>query len=290
MPLLAIPNISEGRDQDVIRRLAVDISGTDALVLDVHSDAVHNRSVFTVTGSPEQIVASMSRLGEWAATIDLRAHFGAHPRLGVLDVCPIVPHDEPMSGAVEVAHAIGKAIAERAGLPVYFYEEAALREETRALPSLRRGGLQALVERAADMPPDLGPEEIEERTGVVCVGARKELIAFNVWLDADVSHASEIAARVRSSRGGPEGVRALGIGVDDAPTSQVAMNLIEPDVTGVEGAFDAVSRIADEIGVRIRATEIVGLLRERYMPSNDSRAARLLLRPGRSVESALRSR
>jgi glutamate formiminotransferase len=290
MPLLAIPNISEGRDQDVIRTLVADIADAGVRVLDVHSDRAHHRSVFTVTGLPDAIVASMTRLAEWAATVDLRAHSGVHPRLGALDVCPIVPFDEPMSAAIEVAHATGEAIAERTSLPVYFYQEAARRETTRELPSLRRGGLHGLIERASEVPPDAGSREINERTGVVCVGARTELIAFNVWLATDAGAATSIAARVRESAGGLAGVRALGVGIDDTPTSQVAMNLVEPATTGIEEAFEAVEKTAGEIGAGVVATEIVGLVREDYLPPENSRAARLLLRPGRSVELAIRSR
>lgn len=287
MPLLAIPNISEGRDMDFVRALTDRISLADCRVLDVHSDATHDRSVFTVTGGDDQIVAAMTDLAHAASVIDLTVHRGIHPRLGGLDVCPIVPHRADMAEAVRVAHLTGEEIGRRVHLPVFFYGAAATREALRELPDIRKGGLSALAARVrSGLEPDAGPAQINERQGVVCVGARPEMIAFNVWLGAPVSVARAVAATVRTAGGGPSGIRALGLPIDDAPTSQVSMNLTQPAVTGIDEAFAAVESAAGR--ARIIATEIVGLVREAHLPDPDAKAARLLMAPGRSVDSALR--
>jgi glutamate formiminotransferase len=289
MPLLAIPNVSEGRDLEFVRALAGEITQAGCRVLDVHSDPAHNRSVFTVTGAHDQIVAAMTNLAGAASAIDLTVQRGAHPRLGGLDVCPIVPHDADMSKAIEVARAVGESIGRRVRLPVFFYGAAATRQELQDLPAIRKGGLKGLIVRArSGLLPDAGPSEIDERRGVVCVGARSPLIAFNVWLRADAAVARSVAAAVRTSNAGPVGIRALGLGIDDAPTSQVSMNLTQPSVTGIDVAFSVVEAAADHAGAPITATEIVGLVPEAYLPDPNAKAARLLLVPGRSVESALR--
>jgi glutamate formiminotransferase len=288
MTLLAIPNVSEGRDADKVQRLSASVESAGARVLDVHRDAVHNRSVLTVAGSPAVLPRAMAALADAAADIDLTQHRGVHPRLGAVDVCPLVPHDGDMDEAIRIARATGLRIVERTGLPVYFYGAAATRPETRELPSLRKGGLAVLAERArSELPPDLGGPEIDLSRGVVCVGAREVLIAFNVWLRNDRAVASSIARRIRSSAGGPPGIRALAFEIDDAPTSQVSMNLIRPGVTGIDDAFEAVLQASTELGAGIVATEIVGLVPRRFMPDPDAQAARLLIKPGRSLESAL---
>ena len=283
MTLLAIPNVSEGTDATRIRRMAHEMETAGARVLDVHSDAAHNRSVFTITAAQADLVEACVRLAETSSEIDLTRHRGIHPRLGGLDVCPFVPHGATgMDEAVDAARATARLIADRLGLPVYLYGEAALRAETRALPDLRRGGLPTLAKRAVDeLPPDAGPSKIDPRRGVVCVGARGPLIAFNVWLAADIDVARDIAARVRSGT-----VRALGLPLGPGRV-QVSMNLIDPATTGIEEAFTAVSDLADKRSVKITGTEMVGLVEARFLPDPDATVARLLLRPGHSLETLL---
>jgi glutamate formiminotransferase len=287
VPLLAIPNVSEGREDARIRGFTTTVEKTGVRVLDVHSDAVHNRSVLTVTGSDSSLAQASAELAA-AARIDLTRHEGIHPRLGGLDVCPFVPHGATsMNTAIRVAHRAGAAINERTGLPVYYYGRAALRDEMRELPDLRRGGIQGLRARAVSgVPPDLGPAEIDPAVGVVCVGARGPLIAFNVWLICSQTVAAAIASRVRASGGGLSGVRALGLAVDDE-TAQVSMNLTSPAVTGIDTAFSAVDRLAREMNAEITATEIVGLVPEQFLPDPKARAARMLISPGRSIDAAL---
>jgi glutamate formiminotransferase len=286
--LVMIPNVSEGRSTDKLRALAAAVSNEGGRVLDVHSDPVHNRCVLTVIGRDQDLVNASAALAREATEIDLTMHEGAHPRLGGLDVCPFVPHDDDMGRAISAAHAAGDAIASSANLPVYFYGAAALQPEAAELPRLRRGGLEDLIRRARNgFIPDLGPKEIDPARGVVCVGARAALIAFNVWLRADSAIARRVATAVRSSGGGPPGIRALGLAIDDS-LSQVSMNLIAPEVTGIDAAFEAVRVAAADHGAEIHATEIVGLVPARYMPDPDAQAARLLMTPGRLLDPLLR--
>ena len=283
MALLAIPNISEGRNRRRIGSFADAVSAAGARVLDVHSDADHGRSVFTTTGTPEELVTAMTELARAASSIDLTRHEGVHPRLGGLDVCPFVPHDEPISVAVDAARAAAEEIG-AAGLPVYLYGAAS--PEGRSLPEIRKGGLAALIERAAaGFGPDAGPPEIDPPRGVVCVGARDVLIAFNVWVSCNLDTARSIATSVRTATGGPPGIRALALDIPSRDLRQISMNLIEPAITGIEAAYNAVMSAAPVRSVV--ATEIVGLVPERFMPNPNAEVARLLIEPGHSLEASL---
>ena len=283
MPILAIPNVSEGRDTRFVSELCSAVEKAGSRVLDVHSDAVHNRSVLTVTaGSPHELERAMGALAEAAAAIDLTSHEGVHPRLGGLDVCPFVPHKAEMSEAVEVAESAAKIIGEEVGIPVYLYAENARRIETKELPDLRRGGLTGLIEKAnGGLTPDLGPRRIDANRGVVCVGARGPLIAFNIWILAETQVATAIARAVRRPQ-----LRALGLSMGPGE-SQVSMNLVKPRELGIDAAFDLVAGAAKTYNVEVGATEIVGLVEQRWMPDPSKQAARRLLSPGRSIESAI---
>ena len=209
--LVAVPNVSEGRDRTAIARLAESIEDAGGRVLDVHSDVVHNRTVFTAAGDGPTLVAAMAALARSACAIDLTRHAGVHPRLGVLDVCPFVVDDANVADVVDAARAAGAAIWEEAGIPVYLYGYAATRRECEHLPALRQGGTARLAERSeTGLPPDFGTTPVDPRRGVACVGARDVLIAFNVWLRADAGAARSIAREVRSTLGSA-GVRALGL-------------------------------------------------------------------------------
>lgn len=282
MTLLAVPNVSEGRDGQRIGRFLEVLRTCRVSVLDVHTDASHNRSVFTLTGPRDALVTGCTALAAAAASeIDLRTQEGVHPRLGGLDVCPFVPHQEAMEAAVDAARATAERMGE-AGLPVFLYGEAATREATRALPDLRRGGLAKLAERAGnELPPDEGPRDIDLSRGIVCVGARGPLIAFNVWTTGELEVTRAIAHEVRSPS-----VRALGLQVGE-DKAQVSMNLIDPPRVGIEDAFRAVEAAAARHGVPIVGTEIVGLVERRFLPSPDATVTRLLLEPGHCLEERL---
>ncbi|MQB00012.1 MAG: glutamate formiminotransferase [Actinobacteria bacterium] len=290
--LIAVPNVSEGRDEAAISRYAEEISSAGASVLDVHADPTHNRSVYTVAGPTDALIEGTIRLAVACSKIDLSTHVGIHPRLGGLDVCPYVPHTGSMDEAIAAARAAGRSIYERAALPVYLYGEAALRADTRELPQLRRGGLGTLKQRAnGGLAPDHGTtSEIDFRRGVVCVGARGVLIAFNVWLRCERRAAEEIAAAVRKGGGdrgaGLPGLRALGLAISPG-VSQVSMNIVDPELTSIDQAFQAVALNAELRKIPIVHTELVGLVPERYQPDPNAAAARLLTEPGRSLEAAL---
>jgi glutamate formiminotransferase len=286
--IVSVPNVSEGRDPQAIRSYTSAIEARDARVLDVHSDAVHNRSVLTVGGAEEAIPDAMGELAARTVGIDMTRHTGVHPRLGGLDVCPIVAEGVSLERAVDVARRTGESIVKRTGLPVFLYGAAATRPETRALPDLRRGGLRALADRVmSGLRPDLGPPTIDVRQGVVCVGARGPLIAFNVLILSRLDVARRISSEVRSSGGGPPGLRALAFAME-GDEMQISLNLVEPARTGIDQAFAAVSRSAKRHRAPLVATEIVGLVAERYLPDPNGEAARLLMRPGRSLESVWR--
>jgi glutamate formiminotransferase len=281
MPLLAIPNVSEGSSRASVAPFSRAIE-SQARVLDIHIDPIHNRSVFTVTARDEALVEAMVGLAVACLDIDLENHQGVHPRVGSLDVCPFVPHEVPLRDAIAAAHEAGAAIARTAGLPVFFYGAAARRSDHRELPDLRSGGLYGLSQRIrAGLAPDAGPADIDPHHGVVCVGAREPLIAFNVELGSSIETAREIAGRIRD-----RAVRALAFALSDK-RSQVSMNLIDPSAVGIDDAFARVEVHAAEHAVSVVATEIVGLVPERFLPQPHAKAARLLIEPGRSLESVL---
>ena len=258
-------------------------------MLDLHLDAEHGRSVLTCTAEDgPSLVESMTALAVAAgATIELDRHRGEHPRVGALDVCPFVPHEIDMSVAIAAARETARRIG-LAGIPVFLYGAAS--NEDRSLPEIRAGGLPGLLERmATGLEPDHGPPVVDPRTGVVCVGARDVLIAFNVWIDGDLEIARRIASRIRAGLGGLPGVRALGLAVGAHGRSQISMNLVAPEETGINRAFERIEKLAQESGCRPVATEIVGLVPERFRPAPDEKAARLLIEPGRSLEAALLS-
>lgn len=202
MPLLAIPNASEGRDQERIAKLVGAVRDSGARVLDLHQDEAHHRSVITATGTAASLVEAMAHLAAAASYIDLARHEGVHPRLGGLDVCPLVPVNLSMAEAVEAAHQAGRAINRATGVPIYFYGEAAEREEARELPSIRSGGLSELKRRAQEgFTPDIGSADLDISRGVICVGARGTLIALNVWLRCSLETARWIAGKLRASSG-----------------------------------------------------------------------------------------
>ena len=269
MPLIeCVPNVSEGRRADVV------LAMTDALgrvngvrLLDSSSDPSHNRSVFTMAGSPDALVRAVLALVERAvADIDLRTHRGEHPRIGAVDVVPFVPlQGATMKECVRLANQVGADIATRFGVPVYLYEEASVDPARTRLEDIRRGGLARLTERMthAEWAPDFGPRIPHRSAGVTVVGARAPLIAFNVNLNSDrLDIAKAIAAVVRHSGGGLPYVKALGLALEARGIVQVSMNLTNYERTSIPRAFDAVRREAARHGVSVLESEIVGLVPE----------------------------
>lgn len=263
--LECVPNVSEGRDRTAIGRMADAVRVTPGVrLLDVHSDPTHHRSVFTFVGAAEALRRAVAQLFAAAVTtVDLTRHSGVHPRLGALDVVPFVPlGDTPMTAAVAAAHATGRLLGERFGVPVLYYEHAATAPHRRPLEDIRRGGYDALAARLASdaWRPDTGPSTPHPTAGAVAVGARPVLVAFNVQLSTvDVGVAQAIARKVRARTGGLPGVKALGLPLSHRGVVQVSMNLTDLTRTRPIDAFRCVAREAERLGVAVADSELVGL-------------------------------
>ena len=263
LPLEAVPNFSEGRDAGTIEALRAALSGR-AEVLDVHADADHNRSVFTLVGDDAGIVeALLAGVAAGRERIDLRRHEGAHPRTGAADVVPIAPMvaaSAEMQRAKAAALALAVRVGEELGLPVFLYAELG---EGRGPAFFRRGGPEELQRRidAGELEPDFGPRRLDPAAGAVIVGARRPLIAFNVNMRApEVAVAREIAAIVRESGGGFPGVRALGLDLPRAGVVQVSMNVEDWEAAALHEIVAAIEREAVERGAEILGSELVGLM------------------------------
>jgi len=264
-----VPNFSEGLKAETVQRIADTIRWVDSTcVLDTHLDPDHNRSVITFVAPPDKIVAAaLKAVARATDLIDMRQHKGEHPRLGATDVLPFVPvRDVTMEECVQLAHQAGRRIAAELSIPVYFYEQAALRPERKNLEDVRRGALERLRKEIATVQarePDVGPRLTHETAGAIAVGARQFLIAFNVVLKSpDITIARQIAKTIRFRHGGLPFLKALGFQLHSRGFVQVSMNLVNYEVTGMTEAYEAVEREANRIGVKIESAEIVGLVPE----------------------------
>jgi glutamate formiminotransferase / 5-formyltetrahydrofolate cyclo-ligase len=253
--LLAIPNVSEGRDRGAIESIG---HAFGASLLDIHADADHNRSVFTLSGTAGSLADTvLAGARETIARVDLSAHEGIHPRVGALDVAPIVYLDERDRGAgCAEALVLSDLLGEELGLPVFLYGELA---DGRTRAELRRGGPQALAARieAGELTPDFGPRRAHDTAGATLVGARPPLVAFNVELaaPATLADAKAIAARIREGGSdGLRGVRAIGLWLNETGVAQVSTNVEEHWATPLAAVVDAVSAHA-----RVLQAELVGL-------------------------------
>ncbi|HEV2056689.1 MAG TPA: glutamate formimidoyltransferase [Methylomirabilota bacterium] len=265
-PLLeCVPNVSEGRDLRAVEALADAVRGVPGVTLaDVHADPDHHRSVFTFLGAPQVVEeAALALAAAVFARVDMREHRGIHPRLGALDVMPLVPlRDLAMADAVGIARRVGQAIAAVHTLPVYFYGAAATRAERKAVREIRHGEYEGLAARLTTPAgwPDAGPAVFVPRRGGAMVGARDVLVAYNVWLDStDLGAATAIARVVRESSGGLACVQALGLPLERRGLVQVSMNLLDYRRTGIARAYDAVTEQAARRGITISRAELVGL-------------------------------
>ena len=260
LPLESVPNFSEGRDQATLDALARSLSA-HARLLDVHADADHNRSVFTVVAGEDDLVeALLAGIVCARERIDLRRHEGAHPRVGAADVVPVVPIRPPdMERARRVAFGLAERIGDELALPVFLYGELA--------PGLgpayfRTGGLDGLRRRVESgaLTPDFGPDRLDDRWGAVLVGARRPLIALNVNLRGELASAREIASVVRERDGGFPGVRALGFELPRAGLVQVSMNVEDWEAAGLHELVETIEREAATRGVEVVGAELVGLM------------------------------
>ena len=289
-----VPNFSEGRDAAVIEALTRTARAAGVYVLGVESDADHNRSVLTLAGGPDAVVAAAVDLaGEAARHIDLTRHRGVHPRLGATDVLPFVPlAGISLAGCAALAHAAGARIWERHRIPVYFYEAAARRPERRKLEDVRRGefeGIRARLPGATDFRPDIGDAVLHPTAGAVIVGARPFLIAYNFNLTTrDLAVARAIARRIRASSGGLPGVKALGLWVPHLDCAQVSTNLTDFVRTPLRVLQAAVQAEAERRGAAVREGELIGLLPQAAVVDvPQDLAAYLAEHPERIIEERL---
>ena len=282
-----VPNFSEGRDKSVIDAIARAISGASGVrLLDVDPGADTNRTVFTFVGAPDAVAEAAFR-GAVAASalIDMSRHQGAHPRMGALDVCPIVPvSGVSMDRCVEVARALGRRMAEALALPVYFYEFAATKPERRNLADIRAGEYEALAKKLADpaWKPDAGPATFNARLGATVVGAREFLIAYNVNLNTRLATlANEVALNIREAGrlkrdakgevvkdaagqdlrvpGRLRAVKAIGWYIEQYRQAQVSVNLLSFRTTPLHQVYETAREEAAKLGLVVTGSELVGL-------------------------------
>src|SRR2546421_2782025 len=263
-----VPNFSEGRNAATIEALRLALTSVPGVrLLDVQSDAAHNRSVFTFVAPPDPSVeAALAAMRVATERIDLSHHTGEHPRMGATDVVPFVPvRDATMDDCVALARRLAERAAAELQIPVYLYAKAATRPERERLPDIRKGEFEGLRDRIGQDPaadPDFGPKRIHPTAGATAIGARPFLVAFNIYLDTgDVRVAREIAQQIRTSSGGLPAVQAAGFAVDGK--AQVSMNLLDIDTTSPATVFAAVESRARARGIEIQKSEVVGLVPER---------------------------
>jgi glutamate formiminotransferase len=258
-----VPNFSEGRSSHVIEAIADVISGVkDVHLLHTTSDHDHNRTVMTFVGSPRAVMEAAYNAIELASKlIDMKQHSGVHPRIGASDVVPFIPiEDVTMDDCVRIARRLGQRVGDELGLPVYLYEYAAIRPERQNLSMIRRGEYETLQREinSAERYPDYGPAAMGS-AGAVTIGARKALIAYNVYLTTDdVSVAQKIAQAIRGSSGGLTGVKALGLLVNGR--AQVSMNLTDYQATPIYRVMELIRLEAAKLGTQVYESELIGLL------------------------------
>lgn len=261
-----VPNISEGRRPEVVSALADLLKGAPGVkLLDVSSDADHNRTVITAVGEPEALVDAMTHFYAKAVSlIDLTGHTGEHPRLGAVDVCPFVPiSGVSMDECAELAHELGARVAEALELPVFLYAKAARSPHRERLADIRRGEFEGLAEKMQlpEWAPDFGPHRPHPTAGATVIGARPFLIAFNINLNTnDLNVAKAVAKAVRASSGGLQNVQGLGLALADRNQVQVSMNLLDFQKTPLHRVYNLVQSEAARYGASVVGSEIVGLV------------------------------
>jgi glutamate formiminotransferase len=261
-----VPNFSEGRRDKVIEEIVTPFrERKGCALLDYRADTDHNRLVVSLVGEPEAVQEALLDAAKVAiAHIDLQHHQGSHPRIGAVDVIPFVPlQDITMEACVELAHNFGRRYHQEMGIPVYFYEEAAMKPERRNLEVIRRGQYEALKKEVTnpERHPDIGKPQLHPSAGATVVGARRFLIAFNVNLGTeDVHIAREIAKSVRASSGGLGHVKCIGLALKERGLVQVSINVADYEKNALYRILELIRMEAKKWGVQVRETEIYGMI------------------------------
>lgn len=267
-----VPNFSEGKNKEAVDSIASAASSVSGVaVLDVEMDPDHHRSVLTLVCPPEAAVEAAFRAARRASElIDLNLHKGEHPRMGAVDVIPFIPVSEvTMEECVDLAQKLGERIGRELEIPVYLYDQAARRPERKDLASVRKGqfeGLREEIGKNPDRDPDFGPRKIHPTAGAVAVGARQQIINFNLNLstqDAELGRA--ISRKVRASSGGLPHVRAKEIVLERKRQIQISTVLTNYQATGIRAVYEAVLKEAQAAGAGVAGTEIVGLVPEKAL-------------------------
>jgi glutamate formiminotransferase len=261
----SVPNFSEGRRPEVIDKLAAAVESVPGVsLLDRTSDPSHNRSVLTLAGETAPMLEALEKTVAVAvAEIDMESQAGEHPRIGAVDVVPFVPlAGTSMADCIELARAFGSRVADRFGIPVFLYGEAATSPARRRLADVRRGQYEGLKTQIGEpgREPDFGLPRLHASAGAMAVGARPFLIAYNINLESrDLELAKRIARRIRESSGGLPRVQANGFWIEELDRAQVSMNLLDFKTTPLWLVWEAVRAEAAEDGVHLAESELIGL-------------------------------
>jgi glutamate formiminotransferase / formiminotetrahydrofolate cyclodeaminase len=284
-----VPNFSDGRDPQTIEALRGALTAvTGVRLLDVQTDASHNRSVFTFVAPPAAALeAAFAAMRVATQRIDLTKHTGEHPRMGATDVVPFVPVEGvTMDECIALARTLGERVGKALEIPVFLYARAATRSDRVLLPEVRKGEFEGM--RGRMLEPDFGPQRVHPTAGATAIGARPFLVAFNVYLDTqDIAVAKEIAKQIRTSSGGLPAVQASGFIVDGL--AQVSMNLLDIDITSPAVVFNAIKARAEKHGVAVQKSEIVGLIPVRGLIGAAESALRLSNAGDHVLEAKIRT-
>ncbi len=274
-----VPNISEGRDEAIINQLVQAITSVHGVYL-LHKDIGHsvNRTVLTFAGEPASVCqAAFNLIAKTSELIDMRTHKGSHPRIGATDVCPIIPlANITMAGCVDLSKQLAQRVGNELSIPVYLYGESAQLPERKSLAYIRGGEYENLFLRIDELlfKPDFGPVVCNARSGATAIGARKILIAYNIYLNTkDTRIAKAIANDIRrlrdeyaksgkasqAKRVTWQESQAIGWYVDEYNCCQISLNLLDYKKTSMHDAYSEISRLASEFGVKVTGSEIIGL-------------------------------
>ncbi|MGB6011391.1 MAG: glutamate formimidoyltransferase [Desulfobacterales bacterium] len=261
-----VPNFSEGRNLKKIEKIVDVFRGKDGVkLLDYQRDEDHNRLVVTVVGEPDALkTVLIEAFASAIDVIDMRKHQGQHPRMGAVDVVPLIPiKNVSMEAAVAISKQLAEQVSEKFNLPVFLYEESAVRKDRRNLADIRRGQFEGMADKIKqpEWKPDFGPDTIHPTAGVTAIGARMPLVAFNVNLNTDdLAIANDIAKKVRHAGGGLPYCKGIGVELKERGLVQVSMNMTDYTQTALYRSFELIKTEAGRYGVTVAGSEIVGLV------------------------------